>query len=44
MAKMNQIDQKDQETLPPSPPRVNPGITCLWQLDGRSSVPFKKWL
>ncbi|MEE8541826.1 MAG: sugar transferase, partial [Desulfobacterales bacterium] len=24
--------------------RVLPGITCLWQINGRSSVPFEKWM
>lgn len=23
---------------------VKPGITCLWQIHGRSSVPFEKWM
>ncbi len=23
---------------------VRPGITCLWQINGRSSVPFQKWM
>ncbi len=23
---------------------VRPGITCLWQVDGRSSIPFDKWM
>jgi exopolysaccharide biosynthesis polyprenyl glycosylphosphotransferase len=23
---------------------VRPGITCLWQIEGRSSVPFDKWM
>ena len=23
---------------------VKPGITCLWQVNGRSSVPFEKWM
>ena len=23
---------------------MRPGITCLWQVDGRSSVPFEKWM
>jgi lipopolysaccharide/colanic/teichoic acid biosynthesis glycosyltransferase len=23
---------------------VRPGITCLWQIQGRSSVPFEKWM
>lgn len=23
---------------------VRPGITCLWQITGRSSIPFKKWM
>jgi exopolysaccharide biosynthesis polyprenyl glycosylphosphotransferase len=23
---------------------VLPGITCLWQINGRSSVPFEKWM
>jgi exopolysaccharide biosynthesis polyprenyl glycosylphosphotransferase len=23
---------------------VKPGITCLWQINGRNSVPFEKWM
>ncbi len=23
---------------------VRPGITCLWQVSGRSSLPFHKWM
>jgi lipopolysaccharide/colanic/teichoic acid biosynthesis glycosyltransferase len=23
---------------------VKPGITCLWQISGRSNLPFSKWL
>lgn len=23
---------------------VRPGITCLWQINGRSSIPFMKWM
>ena len=23
---------------------VHPGITCLWQINGRSSIPFEKWM
>jgi exopolysaccharide biosynthesis polyprenyl glycosylphosphotransferase len=23
---------------------VRPGITCLWQIEGRSSIPFEKWM
>jgi exopolysaccharide biosynthesis polyprenyl glycosylphosphotransferase len=23
---------------------VRPGITCLWQVEGRSSIPFEKWM
>jgi lipopolysaccharide/colanic/teichoic acid biosynthesis glycosyltransferase len=23
---------------------VRPGITCLWQVGGRSSIPFEKWM
>lgn len=23
---------------------VNPGLTCLWQISGRSNLPFSKWL
>jgi exopolysaccharide biosynthesis polyprenyl glycosylphosphotransferase len=23
---------------------VKPGITCLWQIHGRNSVPFEKWM
>ena len=23
---------------------VRPGITCLWQVNGRNSIPFEKWM
>jgi lipopolysaccharide/colanic/teichoic acid biosynthesis glycosyltransferase len=23
---------------------VRPGLTCLWQVSGRSRLPFSKWL
>jgi exopolysaccharide biosynthesis polyprenyl glycosylphosphotransferase len=23
---------------------VKPGITCLWQINGRNSIPFEKWM
>ena len=23
---------------------VKPGITCLWQIHGRNSIPFEKWM
>ncbi len=23
---------------------VKPGITCFWQICGRSSIPFKEWM
>ncbi len=23
---------------------VRPGITCLWQVEGRSSIPFERWM
>ena len=23
---------------------VKPGITCLWQVNGRSSIPFEQWM
>lgn len=23
---------------------VKPGLTCVWQVSGRSSLPFEKWL
>jgi lipopolysaccharide/colanic/teichoic acid biosynthesis glycosyltransferase len=23
---------------------IRPGITCLWQISGRSSVPFETWM
>ena len=23
---------------------VKPGITCLWQINGRNAVPFEQWM
>ena len=23
---------------------VRPGMTCLWQIGGRNSIPFEKWM
>jgi lipopolysaccharide/colanic/teichoic acid biosynthesis glycosyltransferase len=23
---------------------VRPGMTCLWQVGGRSSIPFDRWM
>jgi lipopolysaccharide/colanic/teichoic acid biosynthesis glycosyltransferase len=23
---------------------VRPGITCLWQVNGRHNIPFEKWM
>jgi lipopolysaccharide/colanic/teichoic acid biosynthesis glycosyltransferase len=23
---------------------VKPGITCLWQVNGRNSLPFEQWM
>jgi lipopolysaccharide/colanic/teichoic acid biosynthesis glycosyltransferase len=23
---------------------VRPGITCLWQVNGRNTIPFDKWM
>ena len=23
---------------------VRPGITCLWQVNGRSGIPFEQWM
>jgi lipopolysaccharide/colanic/teichoic acid biosynthesis glycosyltransferase len=23
---------------------VRPGITCLWQINGRTSIPFSQWM
>jgi exopolysaccharide biosynthesis polyprenyl glycosylphosphotransferase len=34
-----QYDLKDRRRL-----SMRPGITCLWQVNGRNAVPFEKWM
>jgi exopolysaccharide biosynthesis polyprenyl glycosylphosphotransferase len=36
---VDQYDLKDRRRL-----SMKPGITCLWQVNGRNSVPFEKWM
>ena len=36
---VNQYDLKDRKRL-----STKPGITCIWQVSGRSSIPFEKWM
>jgi lipopolysaccharide/colanic/teichoic acid biosynthesis glycosyltransferase len=34
----------DMSLVGPRPLPVRPGITCLWQINGRSNVSFAKWM
>jgi exopolysaccharide biosynthesis polyprenyl glycosylphosphotransferase len=36
---VSQYDLGDRRRL-----SMKPGITCLWQINGRSSLPFEKWM
>jgi exopolysaccharide biosynthesis polyprenyl glycosylphosphotransferase len=36
---VNQYDLDDRRRL-----SMKPGITCLWQISGRNSIPFEKWM
>ena len=36
--------RRAQVTSPKITVRVRPCITCLWQINGRSSIPFEKWM
>lgn len=36
---VNQYDLSDRRRL-----SMKPGITCIWQVNGRNSIPFKKWM
>lgn len=38
-SEVNQYDLADRRRL-----SMRPGITCLWQVNGRNSVPFEKWM
>jgi exopolysaccharide biosynthesis polyprenyl glycosylphosphotransferase len=45
------LQMRDYELLTHSGPdwqrcrfSVRPGITCLWQVNGRSSIPFEQWM
>lgn len=37
-----EVEQYDQKTM--GRLAVLPGLTCLWQVQGRSSVSFQKWV
>ena len=36
---VNQYELKDRRRL-----SMKPGITCLWQVNGRNAIPFEKWM
>jgi exopolysaccharide biosynthesis polyprenyl glycosylphosphotransferase len=38
-SEVEQYQWKDRRRL-----SMKPGITCLWQINGRSTVPFEKWM
>ena len=38
-SEVEQYKRKDRRRL-----SMKPGITCLWQINGRSNIPFDKWM
>jgi lipopolysaccharide/colanic/teichoic acid biosynthesis glycosyltransferase len=38
-SEVEQCERKDRRRL-----SMKPGITCLWQINGRSTIPFDKWM
>ncbi len=38
-SEVNQYDLKNLRRL-----SMRPGMTCLWQVNGRNSIPFEKWM
>jgi exopolysaccharide biosynthesis polyprenyl glycosylphosphotransferase len=38
-SEVTQYDLRDRRRL-----SMRPGITCLWQVNGRNSIPFEKWM
>jgi exopolysaccharide biosynthesis polyprenyl glycosylphosphotransferase len=38
-SEVEQYEWKDRRRL-----SMRPGITCLWQINGRSNIPFEKWM
>ena len=38
-SEVNEYILKDRRRL-----SMRPGITCLWQINGRNAIPFEKWM
>jgi lipopolysaccharide/colanic/teichoic acid biosynthesis glycosyltransferase len=38
-SEVNEYVLKDRRRL-----SMRPGITCLWQINGRNAIPFEKWM